>query len=196
MIRLKYLGRALSVRRLQNPGHGGAAFSGISGDKESEAIEKPFNGPGKVIYEGSFAGTLKRLRRVSIVSAIGSAIGLPIAYVFGIPNASISIAGQVGIIGTVLVSSLSSTFFLQLVTSPYVTQLREWEVSSSERCFRADRLNYFGNSVQTTFTLSEVSKVTSSRHPYASCVAKDTYMYFHDQEKALDPALRERVTNG
>jgi hypothetical protein len=151
----------------------------------------------KLMYEGPFTPILKRLRRVSIASAIGSAIGLPLAYVFGIPSATISIAGQVGIVGTVLISSLSSTFFLQLVTSPYVTQMRELEGGlGGVRFFRADRLNYFGNAIQVTFALSQVNKVTSSRHPYASCVAnEETYMYFHGKD-SLDDQLKQKLTNG
>ena len=157
----------------------------------------------KVVYEGPFEGTLKRLRRVSIVSAIGSAIGLPVAYVFGIPSASISMAGQVGIIGTVLLSSLSSTFFLQLVTSPYVTRLYELQGENADadadtdknRHFKAERLNYFGNALENRFVLAETSRVASTRHPYASCEAGGTYMYYHGKAALPDEKLRLALTN-
>jgi hypothetical protein len=134
-----------------------SSSAGSSDSSDSSDRELP-TAQWKVVYEGPFEGTLKRLRRVSIASAIGSAIGLPVAYVFGIPSATISVAGQVGIVGTVLLSSLSSTFFLQLVTAPYVTRMYERIDSHSaeaeaeaeadadaSRSFRAERLNYFGN---------------------------------------------------
>jgi hypothetical protein len=156
-----------------------------------------------LIYEGPFTGTLKRLRRFSIASTTLACIGFPLTAIFGIPNASISLAGQVAVVGTSLLASVSSTFFLQLVTHPYVTHLyelkdtglgEEAENKGKDRQFRAFRLNYFGNAVPVHFRLSELSKVQGSQHPYASCQANGTFMYYHGSH-VEDSTLRVLLTN-
>ena len=175
-----------------------SAETSAKGKEPSQAASSPV-----LIYEGPFAGTLKRLRRFSIASTTLAFVGFPLTAIFGIPNSSISLAGQVAVVGTSLLASVSSTFFLQLVTHPYVTQLYELKDASpregvenkdKERHFRAFRLNYFGNAVPVHFRLSELSKVQGSQHPYASCQANGTFMYYHGSHVA-ESALRVLLTN-
>ncbi len=149
-----------------------------------------------MIYEGPYANRLRRLRRLSVASSIIGGIGFPVTYVFGIPNSAVSMAGQIAIMGTTLFASLSSTAFLALVTHSYVTHLHELQPvpKDGQRRFRASRINMWGNPIVTEFTMADISKVTTSQNPYATCQAKKDYMYFHGKEMH-DPNLRIIMTN-
>jgi hypothetical protein len=164
----------------------------------SPQAEVPKQEP-KLIYEGPFAGMLKRLRLVSFTSSVLGVVGFPLTYVFGIPNSTISIAGQVVVVGTALLASLSSTAFLQLVTHPYVTQMHEHipVASDGQRRFRATKLGYYGNAIVTEFALTDIKSVTVGQHPYATCQIggdKKAYMYVHAKELA-DAPLRRLMTS-
>lgn len=173
----------------------------LSTESKPKSAASSTSSSSTIVYEGPFAGMLKRLRRVSIVSTTVAFVGFPLTMVFGIPSASISLAGQLGVVGTSLLASASSTFFLQLITHPYVTELREIkqegvEVSGDQkdRQFLVSRLNYFGNTVQTQFNLSQVTKGVGKAHPYASCQADGQHLYLHGSE-LKDTSLRILMTN-
>jgi len=92
--------------------------------------------------------------------------------------------GQVAIGGTALLTSLSSTVFLQAVTHPYVTSMHEIiDESACEndpiavRKFRATRLDIFGRFVSTDFVLSDAQRITGSAHPFASVQIKGQFFY-------------------
>jgi hypothetical protein len=183
--------RKIMIRSFSSGGGGaGSNDSGIVGQS------KKWN----LVYEGPFTGMLRRLRRISIGTSAMSLIGFPLTFVFGIPNSSVSAAGQVAIVGTVLISSLSSTAFLHLVTNPYVTKLQE-EVennsdttSEADRRFKATKLNLLGNEIENQFYLSEVTKPTSRLAAYTSCCANNENMYIHGKELMKDESLRETLT--
>mmetsp|Transcript_13633 Transcript_13633/g.18657 ORF Transcript_13633/g.18657 Transcript_13633/m.18657 type:complete len:134 (+) Transcript_13633:79-480(+) len=93
------------------------------------------------------------------------------------------IVGQSAIASVVFMTSISSTFLLQVVTYPYVTYLFELppnesiqtsqsseninDSTLSSRRFRAVRLNFLGNETSTTFHLSEADRNGVSS-PFAS----------------------------
>jgi len=126
-------------------------------------------------------------------------VGFPLTYVFGIPNSTISIAGQVVVVGTALLASLSSTAFLQLVTHPYVTQVHEYlpVAPDGQRRFRATKLGLTGSAVLSEFRLADIQSVSSGQHPYATCQIgsnKKAYMYVHGKDMR-DVGLRRLMTS-
>jgi len=156
-----------------------------------------------LIYEGQFWKKLRWLRRVSISSSILSLIGMPLLLYMNKKN--VVMMGQVAIGGTALISTLSSTVFLQTVTHPYVTSLYEVKrsnvfesidapIASTPRKFRALRLDLLGRSVVTDFVLSDAKKVTdASSHPFSSVKIKNQYFYIFG--KAIeDKVVREALT--
>jgi len=161
-------------------------------------VEVPKQEP-KVIYEGPLAGTLHRLRVVSFTSSVVGVFGFPLTYIFGIPNSTISIAGQVVVVGTALFASLSSTAFLQLVTHPYVTKVEEYlpAAQDGQRRFRASKLTYSGKTSLTEFSLGDIKAVSSGQHPYATCQigsGKKQYLYIHGKEMG-DATLSRLMTS-
>lgn len=79
-----------------------------------------------VHYEGEFMRRLRRLRRVSFGSTILGLMFLPLSTT--LHSGVVPLAGQISIATTILVGSISSSIMLQLVTHPYVTELREINV--------------------------------------------------------------------
>jgi hypothetical protein len=143
-----------------------------------------------ILYKGEYAGRLQWLRRVSLLSSIFCATVLPSGIVMGV--GSMSFAGQVSIVSTAILMSLSSTLFLQLITNPYTVALKEIPQLSIQqdklenklvdkieaeiaekgvfdgRVFRATKINVFGQLIETEFTMKDAVKPTSGKHPFAS----------------------------
>ena len=149
------------------------------------------------IYEGNFGSKLRSIRRLSAMSSIVSTIGFPIAISLG--NSTVMpLAGQIAMATTIIITSLSSTLFLQLVCHPYVTELDEIPSAADikangsskvDRRFRAKRLNIFGQSVVTEFNASEVNTIKQSIHPFASFKVGETVYYVH-KGSVTDPTLK------
>ena len=148
-----------------------------------------------LIYEGIFAGKLRWLRRVSLLSSVVSMFGFPLVYFYGATTSSIPVIGQFMIVGTALFTSMSSTLFLQAITHPYVFQLHELrdetiDDKEKRRKFLASRLNVFGNSTFCEFEISEAEKIAASVHPFATFKVKDKLHYvFNVKDEALNKRL-------
>ena len=115
------------------------------------------------------------------------------------------------ITGTVLFASASSTALLGLVVYPYVGRLYERVPAESsgegdnhladskesadakERTLIAERYNIFGNTVTTTFTLSQVEK-DGIMNPFASFKVKNQGNYFVDGTVLKDSSLRKALS--
>ena len=151
-----------------------------------------------VLYKGEFARKLTWLRRVSFASSVVSLIGIPTVAFIGIGGGSVPLVGQVMIVGTALFTSLSSTAFLHVVTTPYCVSLVELpsgpETSTSEKTMRATRLNIYGNLETTDFTRKDAIKLTSGGHPFASVRIKDRFFYIFGG-KIEDVSLRRLLSN-
>lgn len=153
--------------------------------------------PPLVVYDGKFKSKLQWLRRVSLSSSVLSILGFPIAFQLG-ATGSIPLVGQLMIAGTAIFTSVSSTIFLQTITSPYVAQLSELQEYSHlpgpQRRFLAQRINLLGNLATTEFELKNVERVNSSMHPFATfCdTEKKQYYYIFDQD-VKDATLKGKL---
>ena len=158
----------------------------------------------QLIYEGKFASRLKWLRRVSISSTCASVVCFPLAFHFGAAAAtSMPLVGQLMIAGTAIFTSLSSTIFLQTITSPYVAKLYEIRSTgqggndaSGPRVLEAERINLLGNLVSSTFHLNQAEKVMSSAvHPFATFRVREKFFYVGLGATPLrDVDLQQRLT--
>lgn len=115
-----------------------------------------------VAYIGTFGGTLKLLRRVSLCSATLSITSLPMMMVLHNTTPSLP---QLIVIGTAVTASLGSTMFLKLMSFPYVTKLEEisngdmTETSFHDRRFMAYRLSMLGTEYGTEVCIKDVEPV-------------------------------------
>ena len=113
-------------------------------------------------YIGTFGGTLKLLRRVSLCSATLSITSLPMMMVL---NGSAPTLPQLIVIGTAVTASLGSTLFLKLMSFPYVTKFEEIasagekEVVFEDRKFIAYRISMLGMEYGTEVTMRDVEPV-------------------------------------
>jgi len=131
-----------------------------------------------LLYEGKFSTRLQWLRRVSLGSTVVSVVGFPLAFQLGAGGGlAMPLVGQLMIAGTAIFTSLSSTIFLQTLTSPYVAKL--YSLDQQRQQLLAHRVNLFGNLEPFTFSLSQVEKVTASVHPFASFRAGNRFFYIH-----------------
>jgi len=140
----------------------------------------------KLLYEGKFAKKLQWLRRVSITSTAASLVGFSLAFFAGVAPSSIPLTGQVLIAGTAIATSLSSTIFLQTITSPYVAKLYVSHNKSGDQSpvlFEAYRITLLGNLVKFNFEKNQVEKVSASSHPFATFRAGGHLFYVHGWEK-------------
>jgi hypothetical protein len=146
--------------------------------RTSEAVVAPSKSTrnaentGLLHYEGKFTNRLRRIRIISFTSSIVSTIGFPIAITIG-HSTTLPMPAQIAMATTIIITSLSSTAFLQLVCHTYVTRLEE--VSSKkitdgrlDRRFKAYKLNILGKEVATEFYASEVERLKKSVHPFAT----------------------------
>ena len=147
------------------------------------------------VYDGKYRAKLQWLRRVSFSSSVLSIFGFPIAFHLG-AAASMPLIGQIMIAGTAVLTSVSSTIFLQTITSPYVGQLKElheFRHLPDQRRFSAQRIDLFGNIKTTEFQLKHVERVNSSLHPFATfCDAEKKEFYYIFGDDVLDATLKAR----
>lgn len=147
------------------------------------------------MYDGKYRSKLQWLRRVSFSSSVLSIFGFPIAFHLG-AAASMPLIGQIMIASTAVLTSVSSTIFLQTITSPYVAQLKEMQEFRhlpDQRRFSAERINLFGNIKTTEFQLKHVERVNSSLHPFATfCDTDKKEFYYIFGDDVLDTTLKGR----
>lgn len=179
-------GSMLLFRRLRPPTFRNLSIGSISSNEK------------KLVYEGKFSNKLKWLRRISISSTVVSVFGFPIVFQFG-AAASMPLVGQIMIAGTAILTSLSSTIFLQTITSPYVVKLFEVSMGSStsqHRRFQATKITLFGTLTSTEFDLHGVEKVTSSStHPFATFRDADNRYYYVFGDHLKDESLKTILGN-
>lgn len=134
-----------------------------------------------VVYEGiqGFTKRLRWLRRVSLTSSVFSVVGLPL--MIAMKMSTVALIGQYAIVGSVIMSTVSSTALLQLLTHPYVVRIHEIKnvnrVNIESRTFRAVRINVFGSFVETEFNLCDVEGNNKFVNPFASFRANKNYYY-------------------
>jgi hypothetical protein len=114
-----------------------------------------------VAYIGTFGGTLKLLRRVSLCSATLSITSLPMMMVL---NGTAPSLPQLIVIGTAVTASLGSTMFLKLMSFPYVTKFEEIPPVSDnqdflDRRFMAYRISMLGMEYGTEVQMRDVESV-------------------------------------
>ena len=147
----------------------------------------------KLLYEGKFTNKLRWLRRVSITSTAASLVGFPLAFFAGVAPTSVPLTGQVLIAVTAIATSLSSTIFLQTITSPYVAKLYVSHHKSGDQSpvqFEAYRITLLGNLVRFNFAQNQVEKVSASSHPFATFRADGHLFYVHGWEKLWNSLCR------
>jgi len=156
-----------------------------SGLRLNSATSSPQQGQQQqqlLVYEGKFAGRLRWLRRVSLGSSVVSIVGFPLAFHFGVGGAvatAVPLVGQFMIAGTAIFTSLSSTLFLQAITSPYVAQL--YALDEERRKVLAFKVNLFGNLTASTFDISQIdNKFSASLHPFATFRVENRFYYVHE----------------
>jgi len=111
-------------------------------------------------------------------------------------NSNISMTGKMVIAGTAFLTSVSSTLMLQYCSKPYILSLEEVvskEISPTDRQFIATTLTFFGASKKTTFNLSQVERLTSKIHPFATFKVKDD-LFFVFGGNVSDIELRNKFT--
>lgn len=116
---------------------------------------------------------------------------------FASGSIGISFIGQVLISSSVIFTSLSSTLFLHMLTSPYITNLIEIsespidKVALPHRKFQANRINLFGNDITTEFSISAVKPIgTTFNYPFATFQANEKF-YYLNVDKLEDLDLKE-----
>lgn len=135
-----------------------------------------------MVYEGTFGGTLRLLRRVSLCSASLSVTSLPAMMVL---HGTVPTLPQLVVIGTAVTASLGSTLFLKLMSFPYVTKLVEIEAGIKDstlldRKFIAYRISMLGFDYPTEVSVKDVEPVKVTEHPFASFKANgDKFFIFH-----------------
>ena len=94
----------------------------------------------------------------------------------GLSPSSMAIFGQYVIAGSGFFASAGGTAFVHAVTTPYVTSLRPVvDGDAKDRTFEVTTLNFFGNEVRRSFSLSQAGE---SVHPFASFKAGHHYYVF------------------
>jgi hypothetical protein len=127
------------------------------------------NPPAITIYNGKFASKLRWLRILSLSSSIFSSIGFPLLIYLDVAN-PIPMAAKVGITSTIIFASVSSTIFLSIICSPYVTQMTLCKDHPDiNKCtIEATRVSLFGRQYTTKFTPNDVRLLKSTLMPFAS----------------------------
>ena len=111
-------------------------------------------------------------------------------------NANIAVAGKLAIAGTAFFTSVSSTLMLQYCSRPYILSLDEVkssDVPAEDRKFIATTLNFIGVPQTTEFLLSQVEKLNSRIHPFATFKVKD-HIFFVFGGNIADIELRNKLT--
>ncbi|CAM9482719.1 unnamed protein product [Pylaiella littoralis] len=161
----------------------------------------------KLIYEGSITHQVKGLKRVSITTCVISILAVPAVVMFG--KESVTMAGQVAVMGTALVGTGSSTLLLNLCVSPYVFRMTEvferngaakeedvarekqqepqnrYSMSTaSGRRFRVERMDVFGVRKTTEFSIDEVEPMPNTSRPFVSFKAGDNHYFVQGHDMA------------
>ncbi|CAM9181177.1 unnamed protein product [Hapterophycus canaliculatus] len=172
-----------------------------------ETTKDPWGNHGKLIYEGSIAHQVRRLKRVSITTCFISFLAVPALVAFG--KDSVPMAGQIAVMGTALAGTGGSTLLLNLCVSPYVFRMAEilnhgegtedgdgvdkkrkndknryGMRKPSGRRFRAERMNILGMRKTTEFSLDEVEPMPTTSRPFVSFKAGDAYYFIQGHDMA------------
>jgi len=130
----------------------------------------------KDIYEGPFAGTTLRLKRVSVMTATIGLFGMPLLVYL---NTGTPLMGTLAVSGTATLAAVGSTVLLNYCVTPYVHTI----TTTDDEMYTATTATMYGTRKQTDFALADVvgtAKAKSSR-PFCNFTAKDTPMYIHPE---------------
>ena len=185
MLRSVHLCRQINSLHYRYKLHGTLFIRNLSIGPDGEMVN---------VYKGLFAKNLQFLKRFSVFSSVACTCGLPILLYTS--TANIVMAGKIAIAGTAFVTSVSSTLLIQYCTMPYIISLEELKTDpmTTDRSFVATRLTMFGSPLITQFKLSEVERITSTIHPFATFRVRNN-MFFVFGSNIADPALRSALTS-
>ena len=155
--------------------------------------------PNGIIYEGPFASLSKRLKRISITSAIISIVGVPLLITFH--SGDVPASGQLAVGSTAVIAATGSTVALNFCFGPYVSTLEyvspafgesesdsdtnaEYEHEQNKILVKATTMNLFGMSKETVFDPAvDVSQETStgknSYRPFCNFLVRGEPFYIH-----------------
>lgn len=155
-----------------------------------------------LIYEGPFASLSRRLKRISITSAIVSIIGIPLLITFH--SGDVPASGQMAVGATAIIAATGSTAALSFCFGPYVNTLTLEEINNSKNntdgntktneqnndtlLIKATTTNIFGMTKETIFNpktdVTQPSSSKSGKHnyrPFCNFLVRDDPFYIHPE---------------
>lgn len=150
-----------------------------SSTSPSNSNSKSTEIPKSTVYVGPYEYRIRHLRRISLLSSLLSTVCLPLGIYFDL-GTTMPMAGQIAIATTVIISSVSSTFFLHMICSPYVTSLQVLNYdpgNPKDTTVAATRINIFGFSYQSRFAVKDMKPVKAYVHPFSSFKIGNDYYY-------------------
>jgi hypothetical protein len=163
------------------------------------------NNSDTIIYEGPFASLSKRLKRISITTAIASIIGIPSAILLQSTGdaAVIPAAGQLAVGSTAILAATGSTAALSFVFGPYVNTLEYIKSDHNEHddgddnvMVKATTCSIFGMEKVTIFNPKiDISQPSSSYRPFCNFLIRNDPFYIHP-ELLDDEKLRIQLLGG
>lgn len=160
-----------------------------------------------IIYKGPFASLSKRLKRISITTAIASIIGIPTAIILQSTGdaAVIPAVGQIAVGSTAILAATGSTAALSFVFGPYVNTLEYINKSNHNEDSDDDMVmvkvttcNIFGMDKETIFNPKiDIRQPSSSYRPFCNFLIRNDPFYIHpellDDEKLRIQLLGEEL---
>ncbi len=153
-----------------------------------------------ILYEGPFASLAKRLKRISITSAIVSIIGIPLLITFH--SGDVPMSGQAAVGSTAIIAATGSTVALSFCFGPYVNEMSyvknkkdgEEEKDVNSKLIQIKTTNIFGMEKITTFNPEiDVSPAPpNNRRPFCNFMVRDEPFYIHPELLGND-ALRVQL---
>eukprot|EP00978_Attheya_sp_CCMP212_P003187 scaffold6581_cov57-Attheya_sp.AAC.15 len=178
-------------------------FSSEGGRSEFGETEEPSTSP--IVYEGPFADTSLRLKRVSVTTAALGVFGMPL--LIAMHGGDVPAAGQAAVGGTACFVAIGSTLAMSFCFTPYVHKL-EWisppikshtDGSSEESSSAADPIllkattrNIIAMKVETIFDPAKDIMPAPGSRPFCNMVAKGMPMFVHP-ELIFDETLRTQL---
>lgn len=162
-----------------------------------------------LIYEGPFASLSRRLKRISVTSAIVSIIGIPLLITFH--SGDVPASGQMAVGATAIIAATGSTAALSFCFGPYVNTLTLEEINNSKNnnhninnnsdensktnneqnetlLIKATTTNIFGMTKETIFNpKTDVTQPLSSKsgkhnyRPFCNFLVRDDPFYIHPE---------------
>ena len=165
-------------------------------DVQTSSPPQSENPESLILYQGPFSSLAKRLKRISITSAIVSIIGIPLLITFH--SGDVPVSGQAAVGSTAIIAATGSTAALSFCFGPYVNELKYVQSSKSEegggdgdtktaattsgaQLVQVTTTNIFGMEKITIFDPEQdVSPAPSNnKRPFCNFMIKDEPYYIH-----------------